>query len=36
MRRADEARRILGAVTDPALDAQKQKLVARLAPEAGK
>ncbi|HXQ81373.1 MAG TPA: hypothetical protein VN775_08680 [Opitutaceae bacterium] len=36
MRRADQARRILGAVTDPALEAQKQKLVARLSPDAGK
>lgn len=32
----EQARKVLGTVTDPALDAQKQKLVARLAPDAGK
>jgi tetratricopeptide (TPR) repeat protein len=36
MDHGDEARRVLDAVTDPALDAQKQKLVARIAPNAGK
>jgi len=36
MGRTDRARKVLGTVGDPALEAQKQKLVARLAPEAGK
>jgi tetratricopeptide (TPR) repeat protein len=36
MAKPDDARRVLGAVTDPALESQKQKLVARLAPDAGK
>ena len=33
---ADQARKILAAVTDPALEPQRQQLVARLAPDAGK
>jgi tetratricopeptide (TPR) repeat protein len=36
MGKADQARQILASVTDPSLDGQKQKLVARLAPAAGK
>jgi tetratricopeptide (TPR) repeat protein len=36
MGKAGEARKVLGAVSDPALEAQKQKLVARLARDAGK
>jgi hypothetical protein len=36
MGKSDPAREILGTVTDPSLDAQKQKLVARLGPAAGK
>ncbi len=36
MDRLDEARRVLAAVTDPALDPQKQKLVARMGANAGK
>ena len=36
MGRADPARKILDCVTDPTLEEQKQKLVARLAPDAGK
>ncbi|HEY5079771.1 MAG TPA: hypothetical protein VII43_07980 [Opitutaceae bacterium] len=33
---ADQARKVLGTVTDPKLDPQKQKLVARMAPDAAK
>jgi hypothetical protein len=36
MGRNDQARRVLDTVTDPTLAVQKQKLVVRLAPEAGK
>jgi tetratricopeptide (TPR) repeat protein len=36
MEHGDEARKVLATVTDPALDAQKQKLVARIAPNPGK
>jgi tetratricopeptide (TPR) repeat protein len=36
MENPGEARRVLGTVTDPALEAQKQKLIARLAPDTGK
>ncbi|HXN34666.1 MAG TPA: hypothetical protein VN877_00750 [Opitutaceae bacterium] len=36
MGKAGEARKVLDAVTDPKLDAQKQKLVARMAPAGGK
>ena len=36
MGKADQARQELATVTDPALDAQKQKLVARIAANAGK
>jgi tetratricopeptide (TPR) repeat protein len=33
---ADRARKVLDTVTDPTLEAQKQKLVARMAPDAGR
>jgi tetratricopeptide (TPR) repeat protein len=36
MGRPDQARKVLGTVADPALEAQKQKLVARLAQDAGR
>ena len=36
MEKAGQARKVLGTVTDPALEAQKQKLVAQLPPDAGK
>jgi tetratricopeptide (TPR) repeat protein len=36
MEKAGEARKVLGTVSDPALEAQKQKLVARLARDEGK
>ena len=36
MDNAQEARKVLATVTDPALDVQKQKLVARIADEPGK
>jgi tetratricopeptide (TPR) repeat protein len=36
MGKEDDARKVMDTITDPKLDAQKQKLVARLAPDAGK
>jgi tetratricopeptide (TPR) repeat protein len=36
MGRGADAARILGTITDPKLDAQKQKLVARMAPDGGR
>jgi tetratricopeptide (TPR) repeat protein len=36
MGKTDHARKVLDTVTDPKLEAQKQKMVARLEPEAGK
>jgi tetratricopeptide (TPR) repeat protein len=36
MGKADPARKILDTINDPTLEEQKQKLVARLAPDAGK
>ena len=36
MGKTEQAKKVLGAVTDPALDPQKQKLVARMAQDAGK
>jgi tetratricopeptide (TPR) repeat protein len=36
MGRPDQARKVLGTVTEPALEGQTQKLVARLAPDGGK
>jgi tetratricopeptide (TPR) repeat protein len=36
MDNVDEARKVLATVTDPALDGQRQKLVARIGPETGK
>jgi hypothetical protein len=36
MGKRDHAKAVLDTVTDPTLGVQKQKLVARLAPDAGK
>jgi hypothetical protein len=36
MGKRDHARKVLDAVTDPALALQKQKLVAKLEPDSGK